>query len=86
MGRALQTEQLREHRFQIAGHTDAAGSAQYNERLSQQRATAVATYLADRHGVTTDRLQALGLGEQELADPQNPSDGINRRVEVRTLE
>jgi outer membrane protein OmpA-like peptidoglycan-associated protein len=85
-GRALQTDTLRSYRFQIAGHTDAAGSDQYNERLSQQRASAVASYLTDRHGVTTDRLQALGLGERELADPQNPSDGVNRRVEVRTLD
>jgi outer membrane protein OmpA-like peptidoglycan-associated protein len=85
LGRALQAEALRAYRFQIAGHTDAAGSEQYNERLSQQRASAVATYLMTQHGVTSDRLQALGLGEQELADPANPSDGVNRRVEVRTL-
>jgi outer membrane protein OmpA-like peptidoglycan-associated protein len=86
LGRALQTEDLQAFRFQIAGHTDAAGSEQYNEQLSQRRATAVASYLKDRHGVTNDRLQALGLGERELADPQNPSDGVNRRVEVRTLD
>ena len=86
LGRALQTEALRSYRFRIAGHTDAAGSDQYNEWLSQQRASAVASYLMDQHGVTSDRLQAQGLGERELADPQNPRAGANRRVEVRTLE
>jgi outer membrane protein OmpA-like peptidoglycan-associated protein len=85
LGRALQTEDLRSYRFQIAGHTDAAGSDQYNEWLSQQRASAVASYLTNQHGVTGDRLQAMGLGERELADPQNPTDGVNRRVEIRTL-
>jgi outer membrane protein OmpA-like peptidoglycan-associated protein len=86
LGRALQTEDLRAYRFQIAGHTDALGSDQYNEWLSQQRASAVASYLTDRHAITKDRLETLGRGERELADPQNPSDGINRRVEVRTLD
>jgi outer membrane protein OmpA-like peptidoglycan-associated protein len=86
LGRALQTENLQAYRFRIAGYTDASGSEQYNERLSQQRASAVASYLTSQHGVTTDRLQALGLGERELADPQNPNDGVNRRVEVRTLD
>jgi flagellar motor protein MotB len=86
LGRALQTEDLRSYRFRIAGYTDASGSEQYNERLSQQRASAVASYLTSQHGVTTDRLQALGLGERDLADPQNPNDGVNRRVEVRTLD
>ena len=86
MGRALQTEDLQAFRFQITGHTDGVGSEQYNECCLSSRATSAASYLTDRHGITNDRLQALGRGERELADPQNPSDGVNRRVEVRTLD
>ena len=84
LGAALQTEALRPYRFEIGGHTDAVGSAGYNQQLSQRRAASVASYLSER-GVGPDRLDPVGYGEERLADQQDPESGVNRRVEIRTL-
>lgn len=86
LARAMKSEPLRTFAFEIGGHTDAAGSEVYNEWLSQQRADSVATYLSEEHGIEAERLQALGHGERQLADWDNPMSGVNRRVEVRTLQ
>ena len=32
--------------------------------------------------VETQRIEAVGLGKSQLADPSRPEDGINRRVQV----
>lgn len=81
---ALASAELRPFRFTIAGHTDAVGSDAYNEGLSARRARAVVDYLSARHGIERARLEALGLGERELAVPAEPGSALNRRVEVRT--
>ena len=86
LGQVLQREALRSYRFRISGHTDAVGSDQYNEWLSQQRASAVTSYLMDQHEVERDRLEAIGMGEQELIDADDPRSWANRRVEVRTID
>lgn len=67
----------------IEGHTDAVGSDQYNERLSEQRAESVRQALA-QHGIESDRVRSAGLGEQfPVASNQNPEGRAqNRRVEV----
>ena len=46
----------------IVGHTDAVGTGEYNQGLSQRRATAASNYLASQ-GVSAARLRALGRGE-----------------------
>jgi len=73
----------------VVGHTDRIGSAAYNQRLSERRATMVANYLVSQ-GVDPSRLQASGRGESEpivecsgvrgkaLIDCLQP----NRRVEI----
>ena len=45
----------------IVGHTDAVGTADYNQQLSQRRATAVANYLISQ-GVSSARLRTAGRG------------------------
>ena len=85
LGRAMQNDVLKTYRFQIAGHTDAVGSDKYNGWLSEQRAASVVDYLEQQHGVDPERLQSLGLGEQQLAMPQDPKHWLNRRVEVKTI-
>lgn len=67
------------------GHTDAKGSAEYNEWLSQQRARSVADFVAAAADVPRSRLQAVGLGFQKLADPVNPYSEKNRRVQLVLL-
>lgn len=74
-------------RVEIAGHTDSVGTDAYNNRLSQQRAEAVRTYLI-QGGVQASRITARGYGEtQPIADNGTEEGrGRNRRVEMRVLE
>jgi outer membrane protein OmpA-like peptidoglycan-associated protein len=67
----------------IVGHTDAVGTSQYNQTLSQRRATAAANYLTAQ-GVNPARLQAVGRGETEPLATNDTEGGrqLNRRVEV----
>jgi outer membrane protein OmpA-like peptidoglycan-associated protein len=67
----------------IVGHTDAVGSDDYNQALSERRARSTALYLANR-GVATSRLQTVGRGETEPVGSNDTEDGRakNRRVEV----
>lgn len=71
--------------FQLAGHTDKVGDADYNVKLSLARAEAVKAYLNEMHGIAPERLQTLGLGYARLLDPAHPTAALNRRVEVRRL-
>lgn len=82
---ALKNDRLASLRFQVEGHTDAQGSAAYNDALSTRRADAVVTYLT-QGGVEKDRLQSIGKGFMELLDPNDPRAAKNRRVRVLTLE
>lgn len=84
VGKALRSDQLQGLKFDIVGHTDAAGSDNYNLTLSQQRALAVANYLIVDEGIDPARLYTHGLGEGRLLYPKAPDDGRNRRVEFRT--
>lgn len=67
----------------IVGHTDAVGTSEYNQALSQRRATAAANYLATQ-GVSSARLQAVGRGETEPLAANDTEAGrqVNRRVEI----
>ena len=65
----------------IEGHTDARGSASYNEALSSRRAEAVKSYLVETHGIAPQRLQAVGVGKQQPIEGRDPYAGENRRVQ-----
>jgi OOP family OmpA-OmpF porin len=67
----------------IVGHTDAKGSEQYNQVLSERRAKAVRAYLASEFGVAPDQLQVMGEGESDPVAGADPYDADNRRVEFR---
>jgi outer membrane protein OmpA-like peptidoglycan-associated protein len=82
---ALKDERLARLDFLIGGHTDAVGSDQYNERLSEQRAASVKEYLVERSGIQAHRLVDKGFGESRLLDSKHPLDGVNRRVQIITL-
>ena len=67
----------------IIGHTDQLGTSGYNQRLSEQRATAAARYLVSQ-GVDGSRVATRGLGETEPKSSNETETGrqANRRVEV----
>lgn len=67
----------------IVGHTDATGSADYNQGLSQRRATAAANYLIAQ-GVASTRVRTAGRGEMEPIAGNDTEAGrqTNRRVEI----
>ena len=83
LAQAMQFPQLQDVHLEIAGHTDARGSVQSNQLLSQRRAAAAVDLLTHVYSIEPDRLTAVGFGEAQLADPANPDSGKNRRVEVR---
>jgi outer membrane protein OmpA-like peptidoglycan-associated protein len=66
----------------IAGHTDAVGSSEYNQTLSERRAESAARYLT-AHGVST-HIATAGLGEREPVSANTTEGGRqqNRRVEI----
>lgn len=72
-------------RYRIVGHTDASGSASYNENLSRLRAEEVKRYLVTNCAITADRLDAVGAGESLLFDKDNPDGDQNRRVEFQVI-
>ncbi len=76
-----------ESRIEIAGHTDSAGAAEYNRKLSQRRARAVADYLF-RKGIPRERLVARGYGESRPIASNATPEGMrkNRRIEMRVLK
>jgi OmpA-OmpF porin, OOP family len=70
-------------RIEVAGHADRSGTPQYNQRLSQRRAEAVASELVAR-GVGRGDIGVTAFGESRPLVPT--ADGVrepqNRRVEI----
>ena len=69
-------------RVRVEGHTDNVGAADYNQKLSQQRAEAVLKWLSS-HGIAADRLTAKGMGKESplVANDTEQNRALNRRVE-----
>jgi outer membrane protein OmpA-like peptidoglycan-associated protein len=67
----------------IVGHTDTVGTAEYNQALSERRATAAMRYLT-QFGVAPSRVRTTGRGEQEPVFSNDTEAGRerNRRIEV----
>ena len=82
---AMKLQQLQPLRFQVEGHTDAKGGAQYNQLLSEKRAQGVVGFLI-KQGIASGRLIAVGKGFDELLNKDDPNAAENRRVRISTLE
>lgn len=72
--------------IEVAGHTDSTGSAEYNQKLSERRASTVAQYLQSR-GIDPQRIMTVGAGMTRPIASNDTPEGRqqNRRVEL-TLE
>jgi outer membrane protein OmpA-like peptidoglycan-associated protein len=69
-------------KIRIEGHTDNKGSAEFNKRLSEERAAAVANWLV-KHGIDRKKLATVGFGFEKPIDTNDTEEGRanNRRVE-----
>ncbi len=71
--------------FSIEGHTDATGTPEYNQRLSERRADAVKAWLVEKFAIPPERIQTVGFGSSKLIVPSDKSideQRPNRRVEI----
>ncbi|MBL8529123.1 MAG: OmpA family protein [Burkholderiales bacterium] len=70
--------------FIVAGHTDNAGSHDYNYALGQKRANAVANYLVGQKHVDRGRVMPVSYGETAPLLDNSTAKGreVNRRVEI----
>ena len=71
----------------VLAHTDTSGTPQTNQALSDKRAAAVASYLAN-HGVARARIASRGMGERApLYNPETSEaqKAANRRIEIRLV-
>jgi outer membrane protein OmpA-like peptidoglycan-associated protein len=84
---AIMQKNARITRLRIEGHTDNRGSARHNLQLSQTRADAVATWLAD-HAVDRGRIATIGYGStRPVADNDTEEHRtMNRRTEFHVQE
>ncbi|NBU81311.1 MAG: OmpA family protein, partial [Flavobacteriaceae bacterium] len=73
--------------FSIEGHTDSNGNDATNQKLSEDRAAAVKTYLV-KNGIANSRLTSAGFGESKPIDSNKTKAGKanNRRVEVKLVK
>jgi outer membrane protein OmpA-like peptidoglycan-associated protein len=67
----------------IVGHTDSTGSDQYNQSLSERRASSVASYMGGQ-GLPGTRIRLEGRGEREPIATNETADSRkrNRRVDI----
>ena len=84
---ALQSDELRESRFEVAGHTDDSGNFEHNMRLSRIRAHTVKEYLVENCQIDSERLSVVYYGQTRPAVPNTSRQNrkLNRRVEFRRL-
>ncbi|MFN0049556.1 MAG: OmpA family protein [Cytophagales bacterium] len=83
---ALMKQQL-SAKFRIEGHTDAKGSREYNQVLSEQRAESIKNYLVSK-GLNRLRFETKGYGKDKPIAENDTDEGRakNRRVEFIVTE
>ncbi len=71
---------------EVDGHTDSVGKPDYNQKLSERRASAVAQYLISK-GIKQERTLTVGAGEMHPVASNDTEAGrtLNRRVELTLL-
>jgi outer membrane protein OmpA-like peptidoglycan-associated protein len=81
-GEALVTG-LRDSTVALQGHTDAVGTDDYNQALSERRARAARQYLIDSFGIADSRMTTAGMGKNDPIASNDDPEGRsrNRRVD-----
>jgi peptidoglycan-associated lipoprotein len=67
----------------VEGHCDERGTEEYNRSLGERRAIAVREYLLQKHGLPSDRVTTLSMGEDRPASLEKTEEAYakNRRAE-----
>jgi outer membrane protein OmpA-like peptidoglycan-associated protein len=73
-------------RVLIEGHTDAVGSFQSNQALSERRAASLKQTLVREFGIPRYALETVGYGEEFLLVPTQNENWRNRRVTLRRYD
>ncbi len=82
LGKALSSSELAGSVFMLGGHTDAKGSDEYNQGLSERRAETVKRFLIENYHVPAANLVSAGYGKKGLKNAADPYAAENRRVEI----
>lgn len=71
---------------EVSGHTDSIGTDAVNQRISEQRAQNVSSYLIGQ-GLQRERFETVGFGKRyPIADNATEQGrALNRRVEIRII-
>jgi OmpA-OmpF porin, OOP family len=82
---ALYDPRLLPYTFLIVDHTIASGRRDFNLALSQRRADSIRDALVTTFKISPKRLQAIGLGEEQLQDAARPTSPVNVRAQIMTV-
>jgi OOP family OmpA-OmpF porin len=87
LGQALGSGPLKPCCFEIDGYTDATGTTDHNQKLSQERAQSVIEYLNTHERIERDRMMPKGFGKTHAIATNATEEGRqkNRRVQVVNL-
>ena len=82
---ALVNAKLLPYTFLVVGHIEANGKRESNVILSQRRADAIRDIMVNTFKISANRIQAIGLGEEQLLDPPHPTAAANRQTQILTV-
>jgi OOP family OmpA-OmpF porin len=71
-------------KVRIAGYTSASGTAEYNQELSERRATAIKQYLVEQ-GIATRRLSTIGYGDNRPAAHEATPTNLNSNAAQKNM-
>jgi OOP family OmpA-OmpF porin len=73
------------YKFLIVAHAASTGRRENNLTLSQRRADVIREVLVNTFKISSKRLQAIGLGEEQLLDAARPTAVVNQRIQIATV-
>lgn len=82
LGKALSDPSMRGQTVMIAGHTDARGAEDLNQKLSERRADALKQFLVQNYAIPPANIITAGYGKSHLKNPGDPEGRENRRVQA----
>jgi OOP family OmpA-OmpF porin len=82
---ALTRSTLLAYGFLIVAHTESNGKREYNLALSQKRADSIRDALVNTFKLSPKRIQAIGLGEEQMRDANQPAAAVNQQAQIVTI-